>query len=177
MLWLQCMLAVPGCMFACSTYLPPHTHFLTSGPVPVAMLLEWSYALKPSLPCAGLPHFPRLAQRPLGLHTVAHLRASSGFKEALRELFSLLAACPCPLRRCASLLMTGSAARGCAHHSHTPPHLTCVLPLHACDRCSSCSPLGVGSMPFREKPCPAWWFCGRGAQPMRTNAQTIEPSV
>ena len=35
---------------ACSACLPPHTHFLTSGPVPVAMLLEWSYASRPSLP-------------------------------------------------------------------------------------------------------------------------------
>ena len=58
---------------ACSTCLPPHTHFLTSGPVPVAMLLEWSYASRPSLPCAGA----RLARRSLDLHTLAHLRASS----------------------------------------------------------------------------------------------------
>ena len=63
---------------------------------------------------------------------------------------------PCPLRRCASPLLTGSApARGCAHHSHTPSHLLCMLPSHAWDRCSSCSPFG----------------CGQHALPNETGAQ------
>ena len=67
------LLCLVACV-ACSTCLPPHTHFLTSGPVPVAMLLEWPYAFRP---CAGLLHCPRLARRSLGFHTVAHHRASS----------------------------------------------------------------------------------------------------
>ena len=47
--WLQCLIA---CV-ACSACLPPNAPFLKYGPVPVTMRLEWSTALRPSLPCAG----------------------------------------------------------------------------------------------------------------------------
>ena len=50
--------ACSTCLVACvasSECLPPNAQFLTFGPVPVAMRLEWSFAFRPSLPFAGLP--------------------------------------------------------------------------------------------------------------------------
>ena len=64
---------------------------------------------------------------------------------------------PCPLRCCASPIMTGCphatprrsyhCSRHRTRHPHpcTPrPHLPCLPHLSACHRCSSCSPFGCG---------------------------------